>query len=181
MHDGPFLSRATGQRYKMSAGAYTEDTLVQQTTAEYLEKQLGWESVYAYNTEDFGPDSLLGRGSDQEVVLTRTLRDKLAQLNPSLPDAAYDDAVRQITATVASQTIVATNREKYGLMRDGVQVTFRNDKGERVRDRLRIFDFAEPDNNDFFCLGALQASLHRRALRTLERFAKRMKTYSSTP
>ena len=38
----------------------------------------------------------------------------------SLPDAAYDDAVRQITTTVASQTIVATNREKYDLMRDGV-------------------------------------------------------------
>ena len=28
---------------------YTEDILVQQTTADYLEQQLGWESVYAYN------------------------------------------------------------------------------------------------------------------------------------
>ena len=28
---------------------YTEDTLVQQTTADYLEQQLGWKSVYAYN------------------------------------------------------------------------------------------------------------------------------------
>jgi hypothetical protein len=34
--------------------SYTEDTLVQQTTAEYLERQLGWESVYAYNNENFG-------------------------------------------------------------------------------------------------------------------------------
>ncbi len=50
---------------------YTEDTLVQQTTAEYLEQQLGWQSIYAYNHEDFGPDSLLGRASDREVVLTR--------------------------------------------------------------------------------------------------------------
>ena len=91
--------------------SYTEDNLVQQTTAEYLEQQLGWESVYAYNNEDFGPDSLLGRASDREVVLTRTLRQKLAELNPGLPDAAYDDAVRQITAIVAPQTIVATNRE----------------------------------------------------------------------
>ena len=148
----------------MSAAAYTEDTLVQQTTAEYLEKQLGWKSVYAYNTEDFGPDSLLGRDSDQEVVLTRTLRDKLVQLNPGLPDVAYDDAVRQISAIVASQTMVATNREKYGLMRDGVQVTFRNDKGERVRDRLRIFDFEEPDNNDFLCVRELwvRGDLYRR-------------------
>ncbi len=64
---------------------YTEDTLVQQTTAEYLEQQLGWESVYAYNNEDFGPDSLLGRDSDRDVVLTRTLREKLVDLNPDLP------------------------------------------------------------------------------------------------
>jgi type I restriction enzyme R subunit len=34
---------------------YTEDTLVQQTTAEYLEHELGWESVYAYKNEDFWP------------------------------------------------------------------------------------------------------------------------------
>jgi len=56
----------------MTPTPYTEDTLVQQTTAEYLEQELGWESVYAYNNEDFGPDSLLGRGSDREVVLPRT-------------------------------------------------------------------------------------------------------------
>ncbi|MDA0838198.1 MAG: hypothetical protein O3B01_12500 [Planctomycetota bacterium] len=66
---------------------YTEDTLVQQTMAEYLELQLGWESVYAYNNEDFGPDSLLGRDSDREVVLTRILSGKLVELNPELPDA----------------------------------------------------------------------------------------------
>ncbi|MEA3303128.1 MAG: type I restriction endonuclease, partial [Pseudomonadota bacterium] len=134
---------------------YTEDTLVQQTTAEYLEQQLGWESVYAYNNEDFGPDSLLGRASDREVVLTRTLREKLVELNPDLPDEAYDDAVHQITATVTSQTIAATNREKHNLVRDGVQVTFRNNKGERVRERLRVFDYAEPANNHFLCVREL--------------------------
>jgi hypothetical protein len=52
---------------------YTENTLVQQTTAEYLEQQLGWESIYAYNNEDFGLYSLLGRVStgfwlQEEVV-----------------------------------------------------------------------------------------------------------------
>lgn len=148
----------------MTPASYTEDTLVQQTTAEYLEHQLGWDSVYAYNNEDFGPKSLLGRSSDREVVLIRILRSKLIQLNSGLPDAAYDDAVRQITAVVASQTIVATNREKYGLMRDGVSVTFRNHKGERVRDRLKVFDFAEPENNDFLCVRELwvRGDLYRR-------------------
>ncbi len=37
---------------------YTEDTLVQQTTAKYLEQQLGWESTHAYNNENFWPSSL---------------------------------------------------------------------------------------------------------------------------
>ncbi|MEA2003422.1 MAG: hypothetical protein U9O53_00490 [archaeon] len=50
----------------MTPSGYTEDTLVQQTTADYLEQQLGWESVYAYNNEDFGPGSLRGRASDRE-------------------------------------------------------------------------------------------------------------------
>ncbi len=144
--------------------SYTEDTLVQQTTAEYLGQKLGWRAVFAYNNEDFGPDSLLGRASDREVVLTRTLREKLKTLNPGLPDVAYDDAVRQISATVASQTLAATNREKYAQMRDGVQVTFRNAKGERVRQRLRVFDFDDPTNNDFLCVRELwvKGDLYRR-------------------
>ena len=33
-----------------------EDTLVQQTTADYLEDNLAWdENVFAYNNETFGP------------------------------------------------------------------------------------------------------------------------------
>ena len=77
---------------------YTEDTLVQQTTAAYLETQLGWRAIYAYNQEDFGPDSLLGRSDDRAVVLVRPLRAALVRLNPGMPDDAYDDAVRQLAS-----------------------------------------------------------------------------------
>ena len=143
---------------------YTEDSLVQQTTAEYLEQELGWETVYAYNNENFGPDSLLGRKSDREVVLTRTLRAKIEELNPLLPATAYDDDVRQIVAVSASQTLAAANREKYELIRGCVQVAFRNDKGELVRERLRVFDFDAPENNHFLCVRELwvRGDLYRR-------------------
>ena len=50
----------------MSHITYTEDTLVQQTTTDHLQQQLGWESVYAYNNEDSGPDRSLGCASDHE-------------------------------------------------------------------------------------------------------------------
>ena len=148
----------------MTPSPYTEDTLVQQTTADYLERQLGWESAYAYNHEDFGPDSLLGRIADREVVLARPLRERLTALNPGLPDEAYEDAVRRITATAASQTIVAANREKYNLLRDGVQVTYRDDKGKPTQRRLRVVDFDEPENNHFLCVRELwvRGDLYRR-------------------
>ena len=148
----------------MTPSPYTEDTLVQQTTADYLEQQLGWESAYAQNHEDFGPNSLLGRTSEREVVLTRPLRERLAALNPGLPPEAYDDAVRRITATAASQTIVAANREKYDLLRDGVQVTWRDDKGRPTRRRLRVLDFDDPDNNRFLCVREpwVRGDLYRR-------------------
>jgi len=144
--------------------SYNEDTLVQQTTAEYLETQLGWTSVYAYNSEDFGPNSLLGRASDREVVLTRSLRTKLQELNPGLPDAAYDDATRQVTTTLTAQSLISTNREKYDLLRDGVTATFRNDKGEVVKQRLNLINFDDPDKNEFLCVRELwvRGDLYRR-------------------
>ena len=101
---------------------FNEDTLVQQTTADYLRDELGWKSVYAYNNETFGPEGTLGRASDREVVLTRCLREKLEEFTPGLPESAYLDAVRQIVEYSTTQTMLATNREKYSLLKDGVQV-----------------------------------------------------------
>ena len=145
-------------------GFYTEEIVVQQTTANYLVQRLGWESVDAHTRNDFGVGGLLGRTSEREVVLTSLLREKLAALNPGLAPEAYDDAVRRIAATVASRTIVAANREKYDLLRDGVHVTYRDEKGKPTKRRLRVFDFDEPANNHFLCVREpwVRGDLYRR-------------------
>jgi len=142
----------------------TEDTLVQQTTAEYLEKKLHWETVYAYNQETFGPEGTLGRSSDREVVLTRYLRAKLIEFNQGIPEDAYQDAIRQIVEYSRIQTLLATNRDKYTLIKEGVQVSFRNDKGELKKERLRVFDFDEPEKNHFLAVRELwvRGDLYRR-------------------
>ena len=85
-----------------------EDTLVQQTTTDYLKSSLGWDSVYAYNRETFGPEGLLGRKSDREVVLTRYLKQALKEFNPGLPDTAYDKAVRQVVDYSQSQSMLSS-------------------------------------------------------------------------
>ncbi|MBI3757597.1 MAG: type I restriction endonuclease subunit R, partial [Deltaproteobacteria bacterium] len=143
---------------------FNEDTLVQQTTADYLRDQLGWESIYAYNDETFGSEGTLGRKDDREVVLTRYLGEALVTLNPGLPQEAYQDAIRQITAYSLSQSPLQINQEKHDLLKDGVQVSFRDDKGEVVKRRVRVFDFDEPANNHFLVVRELwvRGALYRR-------------------
>jgi type I restriction enzyme R subunit len=92
---------------------FTEDTLVQQTTAEYLRDELGWDTVYAFDTETFGPEGTLGRRDDREVVLTRYLGEALVRLNPELPQKAYQEAIRQIVEYPVTQSILQVNRDKY--------------------------------------------------------------------
>ncbi len=145
-----------------------EDTLVQQTTTDYLQDKLGWDSVYAYNKETFGPDGLLGRNSDREVVLPRYLRAALKKLNPELPETAYDEAVRQVVDYAHSQTMLSSNFDKYRLFKDGVLVSFQGDHGEIKKERLKIFDFQEDgvDNNHFLAVRELwvQGDLYRRRI-----------------
>ena len=64
------------------------DRLVQATFAAHLQKVLGWDNVYAFNDETFGPDGTLGRRDTRDVVLTRDLRAAIALLNPISPEKA---------------------------------------------------------------------------------------------
>src|SRR6266540_1015039 len=120
---------------------YSEDKLVQETTANYFRDKLGWESVYAYNDEILGADGTLGRISEREVILKRYLRQALEKLNPphpagtppeegTLPEDALDSAIKQIAETNVALSSLQTNKEKYELFKNGVLVSFRNDKGE---------------------------------------------------
>ncbi len=132
-----------------------EDTLVQQTTADYLKNNLGWDFVYAYNQETFGQDGLLGRNSDREVVLTRYLRVAIKKYNPGLPETAYDEAVRQVMDYSQSQSMLSSNFDKYKLFKDGVLVSFQGKDGEIKKERLKVFDFNHPESNHFLAVREL--------------------------
>jgi type I restriction enzyme R subunit len=148
----------------MVAQKYDEDTLVQQTTASYMEEQLGWKSVYAYNKETFGSTGTLGRKSDREVVLTRHLHEALVKFNPDLPSSAYHDAISQIVEYSVIQSTLQINQEKYRLLKDGVHVHFRDNKGELIKRRLKVIDFDNPKENDFLAVRELwiRGSIYRR-------------------
>lgn len=139
----------------MAKKDYSEDVLIQAPTAELLEKQLGWDSVFALDEGGFGPGSLLGRKDDTEVVLTRDVLAALQRLNPGLPPDAYHQALAQVVQGDITKTLVALNQEKYQLLRDGVLVKFRNAAGKTVDKRLRLIDFDNPDNNRYLAVREL--------------------------
>lgn len=125
--------------------AYTdinsEDRLVQRTIADHLRDVLGWECVYAWNEETFGPEGTLGRTDTREVVLTRELRAALVRLNPQLPPAAVEEAVLKLTRHDFSRSLLQHNREFYRFIRDGVPVSYRDEQGELRHAQARVIDF----------------------------------------
>ena len=125
---------------------YSEDILIQQPTAELLEQELKWDSVFAYDTENFDPDSLLGRLSDREVVLRREVDAALRRLNPGLPDEAYQDALAQVMKDDLTKTLVQMNEDKYRLVLDRVEVKYRDETGKMAEARLKLIDFDDPAN-----------------------------------
>src|SRR5437867_3089332 len=140
----------------------SEDRLVQQTFADHLRDRLGWESVYAYNAETFGPQGTLGRASEREVVLVRDLRAALARLNPDLPESAREQAIEKITRIDFARSLIQHNRECYGFIRGGVPVEWRDASGETRHAHAQVIDFGNgtgPDgtpNNRFLAVRELK-------------------------
>lgn len=56
---------------------YSANILIQESAADLLHDELGWEVVYAYNTEQLGETDTLGRKSYKEILLTRYFREAL--------------------------------------------------------------------------------------------------------
>lgn len=135
----------------------SEDRLVQATFAEHLKDKLGWESVYAWNDETFGPGGTLGRKDTTEAVLTRDLQAALTRLNPDLPASAIDDAMRALTVHDFSRSMVQHNQDFYRLIRNGVPVSYRDAVGRRRDARAHVIDFDnKPGANRFLAVRELK-------------------------
>lgn len=135
----------------------SEDRLVQATFAGHLRDKLGWESIYAWNEETFGPDGTLGRTDTSEAVLLRDLRTALVRLNPDLPDGAIEDAMRKLTVHDFSRTLVQHNQDFTRMIRGGVVVHYRDGAGHLRDARARVVDFGNaPGSNRFLVVRELK-------------------------
>lgn len=138
----------------MARQDYSEDRLVQEPAAALLEDMLNWRSVYAFDSETYGPDSLLGRRDRSEVVLTRDLVAALKKLNPTLPETALTAAIDLLLDSDPTKSLMQHNEAKWKLLRDGVPIKVKSSNGESD-ERVRVIDFDTPENNDFLAVREL--------------------------
>ena len=87
---------------------YSEDQLIQKSTADFLEQELGWKSVYAFDQETLGANGTLGRTSYNEVLLTREINLSLKRLNPWLTEDQLRECMDRLTEYMSSQTLMQT-------------------------------------------------------------------------
>ena len=132
----------------MSPSAFNE-AVVEEAALETL-RELGYATMTG---EEIGPDGTNER-TFREVVLKGRLEAAVARLNPGIPAAARDDAIRQLLGA-QSQVLVAENHRVHRALTQGIPVQFRLPDGSTRGDVVRLIDFDRPERNDFLAVNQL--------------------------
>jgi type I restriction enzyme R subunit len=121
----------------------TEDQLEQET--------LGWLQDVGY-THLYGPDiafdgSSPERANYRQVVLPFRLREAINRLNPDIPTAAREDALKQVI-DLGMPVLLSANQHFHRMLVTGVPVQYQL-AGETRGDFVRLIDWAQPDRNEW--------------------------------
>lgn len=126
---------------------FNED-VVEQAGIEIL-KELGWSFLPG---PQIAPDGAFpGRQAFADVVLLSRLETAVERLNPSLPEAARSEAIRQLL-TSETGSLVEENRRVHRFLTEGVSVEYRVANGAIVGDRVWLLDLNAVDANDWLAV-----------------------------
>src|SRR6267143_323118 len=87
------------------------------------------------------------RADYKDVVLVERLREALGRVNASVGQDTIEQAVKQVIRST-SQKLIADNESFHKLLVDGVDVPVQSEGEERYQ-KIWLFDFENPENNDF--------------------------------
>lgn len=141
---------------------FSEDGLVEKPAIQLLEN-LGWTHFNLFD-EAFGPEGSQFRDTLRDPYLTKPLRNALARLNPALPQDALDFAFDKLTQDRASMVPIAANRQVLELVRDGVDVEYRDEHGGMTKEQVRVINWRDLSANEFTLISQvwIAGELHRR-------------------
>ena len=127
-------------------------------TEDQLEQEaLGWLADVGYQVvygPDIAPDGLSPeRDNYRQVILPGRLRAAIDRLNPGVPAAARDDALKQVS-DLGIPALLSANRRFHQLLVTGVPVQYQKD-GETRGDFVRLIDWGRAAGNDWLAVNQL--------------------------
>jgi len=120
------------------------ESAVEQLAIEELE-QRGYSYLYGPDIAPDGEQAL--RGSFEEVLLLDKVRAAIARLNPSVPSAAREDALRQLQRAHAPN-LIAADEAFHRMLTEGITVNY-SKSGVTRGDLVWLIDFEHSANNEF--------------------------------
>jgi type I restriction enzyme R subunit len=124
-------------------------------TEDQLEQEaLGWLSDVGYtllNGPKIAIDGLMPeRANYVQTYLPNRIRDAVNRLNPIIPAAARDDAIKQVQ-DLGIPALLSANRHFHKLLVSGVPVQYQLN-GETRGDFVRLVDWETPANNEWLAV-----------------------------
>ena len=143
---------------------YSENILVQESAANLLQNELGWQVEFAYNKEVLGEQGTFGRRDYHEILLIRYFQAALKKLNPWMTQAQVDEAQKKLESHLSTASLMQINEEKYFFIRDGIPVTVKKPGGKTEKRISAVIDFQHPEENHFLAIKELKihGDLYRR-------------------
>lgn len=124
----------------------TEDN-IERTTLDIF-KDLEYKII---SGPDISPDGVNPERRDySEIVLIERLKRAIDKINPNIPNEVKEDAIKKILRT-DSPKLVLDNRSFHKMLTEGLDVEYRKD-GRIVGDKIWLFDFDNPENNEFLAI-----------------------------
>ena len=128
---------------------------IEQALVQKLQHLHGFDVLdcYTADAEDLNDGS--NRAHKRDVILIDRAREAALRLNPDIPEAAIESALEKLLDRRQAMTLIAANREIYGLLRDGISVEFDDAQGQRQQERVYLLDFNEAKNNSYLAVTQL--------------------------
>lgn len=128
-------------------GHIITESEVEQVALNIL-SELKYKIIYGPDIAPNGPKP--ERQGYGDVILLSRLRETINRFNPSIPNEAKEEAIKQILRT-ESPDLVINNHRFHKMLANGVDVEYRKD-GRITGDKVWLFDFDKVDENEFLAV-----------------------------
>jgi len=115
------------------------ESTIEQFAIELLQNQ-GWQYLSPEEQE-------LERSSLSQVIFKNHLEQAITTINPTIPQEACDQAMRQVL-NLPSQNLIDNNEAVHKMLTEGIEIEVMGKEGIRG-DKVWLVDFEHPENNEF--------------------------------